>query len=78
MASAERAAAARQVRIKQEWCKGCGICASFCPKEALSLSPQGKIVLDEAKCSGCGVCELFCPDFALVVFEEEGARECRK
>lgn len=78
MASAKRAVlTTKKIGIKQEWCKGCGICAAFCPKSALTLNSRGKAEVDTPKCSGCGICEMFCPDFALVL-QEEGVRECLK
>jgi len=51
--------------IKKEWCKGCGICVAFCPKEALFLDEKGKAIKDKEKCTKCGICETFCPDFAI-------------
>jgi 2-oxoglutarate ferredoxin oxidoreductase subunit delta len=77
LASSKRAVLTNKVQIKQDWCKGCGICAAFCPRGALSLGSRGKAELDTPKCSGCGICEMFCPDFALVL-QEEGVRECLK
>jgi 2-oxoglutarate ferredoxin oxidoreductase subunit delta len=65
VAVVKKAAPAVYLQIRQDWCKGCGICAAFCPKRALSLNDQGKAVVDAAQCSLCGVCELFCPDFAI-------------
>jgi 2-oxoglutarate ferredoxin oxidoreductase subunit delta len=53
--------------INQEWCKGCGICVAFCPKEALFINTAGKAEKYSDRCTACGVCELFCPDFALAV-----------
>jgi len=54
------------IKLKQDWCKGCGICIAFCPKKVLGLNAQHKIVmLDEENCIKCGQCELRCPDFAI-------------
>ncbi|NMA92096.1 MAG: 4Fe-4S binding protein [Firmicutes bacterium] len=58
--------------IREDWCKGCGICVSFCPKEALSLNSANKAELDATRCTGCGICEMYCPDFAIEL-KEEGA-----
>lgn len=56
----------KKLIIKKEWCKGCGICAAFCPKKALSLV-NGKAVCDEGLCVLCGLCELRCPDYAIYI-----------
>ncbi|MEE4358791.1 MAG: 4Fe-4S binding protein, partial [Desulfococcaceae bacterium] len=29
--------------INREWCKGCGICVHFCPKNVLELDAQEKV-----------------------------------
>lgn len=63
----------KKLVIDPSWCKGCGICAAFCPAKALELS-GGKVRLKEnAKCVLCGMCELRCPDYAiwLVNIDEE-------
>ncbi len=59
----------KHLTINRELCKGCGICAAFCPAGALSLA-GGKVRQDPEKCVQCGLCELYCPDYA--VFLEEG------
>lgn len=52
--------------VKPSYCKGCGICVTFCPKQVLALDEKGKIfVKDPEKCTDCGQCELRCPDFAI-------------
>jgi 2-oxoglutarate ferredoxin oxidoreductase subunit delta len=56
------------VTIFPDWCKGCGICAAFCPAKVMELNDQGKaVVLREEECINCGFCELHCPDFAIMV-----------
>jgi 2-oxoglutarate ferredoxin oxidoreductase subunit delta len=53
--------------INREWCKGCGICIAFCPREALYMDDNDKAVNDVEKCVACGICETFCPDFAIAL-----------
>jgi 2-oxoglutarate ferredoxin oxidoreductase subunit delta len=57
--------------INQKFCKGCGICIEFCPKEVLALSDKGKVYAAQPDlCINCGQCELRCPDFAIQVIKE--------
>ena len=51
-----------EITIKTVRCKGCGICAAFCPKSVLAVSELGKIqVVNKEACIGCGQCESRCP-----------------
>lgn len=54
----------KKLVIDTEWCKGCGICAAFCPKKVLEVKSKVKIVDPEA-CIFCGQCEMRCPDYAI-------------
>jgi 2-oxoglutarate ferredoxin oxidoreductase subunit delta len=57
-----------EIDIFRDWCKGCGICAEFCPKKCLRLNEAGEPVVDRTEaCTGCGWCEMHCPDFAICV-----------
>ena len=59
----------KQLIINREWCKGCGICAAFCPKKALEVV-NGKVrAVEGAVCILCGQCELRCPDYAIYIEE---------
>lgn len=58
----------RKIDIFRAWCKGCGICAAFCPKGVLAVDEAGyPYVKDLDACTGCGWCEIRCPDFAITV-----------
>jgi len=59
------------IDINRDWCKGCGICVSFCPEGVLGLENEKSVVLHPEKCIACGMCELRCPDMAIEVKKEE-------
>ena len=62
----------KKLVINTAWCKGCGICAAFCPKHALELV-NGKVQrAGGTDCILCGQCELRCPDYAIYIDEKEG------
>jgi 2-oxoglutarate ferredoxin oxidoreductase subunit delta len=62
-----------EINIYRDWCKACGICAAFCPRQCLSQDAEGNPVVEKAeRCTGCRWCELHCPDFAICV------RECQE
>jgi 2-oxoglutarate ferredoxin oxidoreductase subunit delta len=56
------------VTINAKWCKKCGICAAFCPKQVFTYKAgQVPEVTAEDQCIGCRLCEQRCPDFAVRV-----------
>ena len=58
----------KQHIIKREWCKGCGICVHFCPKEVLALDESDKVVAVRPEdCICCRMCEYRCPDLAIEI-----------
>ncbi|MBU5254849.1 MULTISPECIES: 4Fe-4S binding protein [Tissierella] len=55
----------KSLTVDKNWCKGCGICVAFCPKNVLEIK-DGKVnIKDLDSCIKCGQCELRCPDFAI-------------
>jgi 4Fe-4S ferredoxin len=52
-------------------CKGCQICSLACPKDAITLEKQPKVLgqkakkakidIDLSKCNFCGICDVSCP-----------------
>ena len=59
------------IDIFPAWCKRCGICIAFCPKEVLVEDDAGyPSAKNPEACSGCMWCELRCPDFAITVLAE--------
>ncbi|MDP2892678.1 MAG: 4Fe-4S binding protein [Bacillota bacterium] len=64
-----------RVTVNEEYCKGCGLCVYFCPKNILQLSktrlnakgyPPAEVI-DMEQCTGCVFCARMCPDSALTV-----------
>ena len=58
--------------IITDWCKGCGFCVEFCPKDVLENSEKFNRkgyhpprVAHPDKCNTCDTCEMICPDFAI-------------
>ena len=60
-----------RVVIYSAWCKGCGVCAAFCPGQVIEMGPAGQaVIVREEQCMNCGFCEMHCPDFAISVTEK--------
>ena len=61
-----------------DWCKGCGFCIEFCPRDVLATSEAfnrkgyhpPKVVQPES-CKNCDLCEMICPDFAIFTVRVE-------
>lgn len=63
------------IDIYKGWCKCCGICAAFCPRECIRQDMEGvPFIEDPDRCTGCGWCELHCPDFAISVHERRSKK----
>jgi uncharacterized Fe-S center protein len=62
-------------KVKGKDCKGCELCLSWCPQEAISILPpspehkdkHGIAFIDPEKCIGCGECILTCPTGAILI-----------
>ena len=61
--------------INRDWCKGCGICGRFCPKNVLELDEAEKVTAARPEdCICCEFCELRCPDFAIEIETEQASK----
>ncbi len=56
-----------RLRVLEERCTTCGLCAAACPASALTLSPAG-VRIGADKCLLCCRCVHGCPSRAIVVF----------
>jgi 2-oxoglutarate ferredoxin oxidoreductase subunit delta len=58
--------------IFRDWCKACGICIAFCPKNVIGRDETGAPFIEKPEeCIGCRFCELHCPDFAITIQERK-------
>lgn len=66
-----------KVYFRSEWCKGCELCISVCPKQIVVME---EVVtnrngyhsatikpIDMDKCIGCASCAKICPDSIITV-----------
>ncbi|MFN2197025.1 MAG: ferredoxin family protein [Anaerolineales bacterium] len=65
------------IEVNELYCKGCGLCVSVCPQEAMALdmdhlTPKGyhPVTLVSDTCTGCGICAVVCPDAAVTILRE--------
>ena len=65
------------IEIDQEFCKGCQLCISFCPKDAIYLSDKlndsGYLPAQfnsDSGCTGCAICAVVCPEVAIEVYRD--------
>jgi ferredoxin len=79
------AKAAYTLRVNEETCLGCGLCAKACNVKALDLTPlvkkeKRKLLIDEEICLGCGACISACPtsSLSLAPFERPPIPERKK
>jgi len=63
----------KQHHIDRDWCKGCGICVHFCPKNVLELDDMDNVFAARPEdFIACKLCEIRCPDLAIEIETEEG------
>lgn len=59
-----------KIEIIEKYCKGCGICVEFCPRQVLEIKGIIASVKSLEACIKCGQCELRCPDFAIKISDQ--------
>lgn len=61
------------IRIDEEKCDGCGLCANGCPEGALQIIDGKARLVSEITCDGLGACIGTCPQGAIQVETREAA-----
>lgn len=65
-----------EIEFYRGWCKKCGICVAFCPRQVLAADEDGyPVVKDVDRCTACNLCVDRCPDFAITVFSDRKGYE---
>jgi len=49
-----------QLMYQAEKCVGCGACVAVCPRQAVSMGPDGRSVTNRQLCDNCGACAEVC------------------
>jgi 2-oxoglutarate ferredoxin oxidoreductase subunit delta len=64
-----------KVRIKREYCKGCGLCVKACMRNVLEATEDSNAmgyryigVKDGERCTSCTLCAVMCPEAAIEIY----------
>jgi NAD-dependent dihydropyrimidine dehydrogenase PreA subunit len=58
--------------IHLERCNGCGLCAEYCPGDAVEMIDKQPQITAPGSCSYCGICEEMCPQGAIELLYQIG------
>ncbi|MEI7432142.1 MAG: 4Fe-4S dicluster domain-containing protein [Betaproteobacteria bacterium] len=65
---------ALELQIDTRYCKECGICVAFCPRQILVQKSGGKVSIENPeKCIDCQLCDILCPEFAITIVPADEA-----
>ena len=66
------------LQFRKEYCKGCELCVSTCPKKVLVIGDEigakgyhTVTATDMDQCIGCQSCALICPDCVIEIYRED-------
>ncbi len=62
------------LRVRRDLCRGCGLCAESCPRQAISLQ-SGTAQINHNRCNHCGLCLDICPQGAIIELTPVSGRE---
>jgi Fe-S-cluster-containing hydrogenase component 2 len=62
------------LRVREDLCLGCGLCAETCPRQAISPR-SGLAQIDQSRCNHCGLCLDVCPQGAIIELTPVSRRE---
>jgi 2-oxoglutarate ferredoxin oxidoreductase subunit delta len=64
-----------RIKVKDYYCKACGLCIEACPQDVIALSRERMNAkgyhpaeLAAEGCTGCGICSIVCPEAAIEVY----------
>ncbi|HUW63186.1 MAG TPA: 4Fe-4S dicluster domain-containing protein [Spirochaetia bacterium] len=67
-----------RITFRTDLCKGCGLCAEFCPRRIITRRDEFNAlgflpfeVDPGGECTGCGACALMCPEVAIEIGDAE-------
>ncbi|MDD5093100.1 MAG: 4Fe-4S binding protein [Dehalococcoidia bacterium] len=66
-----------EITVNAALCKGCGLCAEFCPRNCITIGAEklnstgtSIAVFSQAeRCNACGICGWLCPEIGIEVYK---------
>lgn len=67
-----------KIEIKEDICKGCGLCVNACPKKIMEIQKDKRnkkgyfsvFCNNQDACISCAMCATMCPDLVITVNKE--------